>query len=73
MRHAESVHERLREDWRPLGRAWDAARETWDDSVARRFESEIWSQYEGTVPRALEELIEFTELVAAARRDLDVP
>jgi hypothetical protein len=70
MNNLNMIHERLQNRFRMLRMEWQRACEQWDDPVRHRLEREIWREFESTVPMALDELRNLSELIAKAQREL---
>lgn len=63
--------EKLREEWVRLQRAYTASSEVWNDSVARRFEREFWSEFERDVPEIIERVAEGEGVISSALAESD--
>lgn len=61
--------ESLSEAWSNVQRQWSRTREVWRDSVADRFESEFWSEWEGALPGALNNLRGLEEVLDNIQRE----
>lgn len=69
MNNLNIIHEDLQYKYNRLKLEWQKTCEEWDDSVRDRIEREIWQEFEGTVPQALDELQKLSELIAEAYRE----
>lgn len=64
------VREQISSQWKALQQQWRASCELWNDPVQRRFEREIWQEFERVVPAALEEMQKLDALIDQARREV---
>ncbi len=70
MSQMNAAREQIQNQWRALQQQWNASCELWNDPVQRRFEREVWQEFERVVPAALEEMQKLSELLAQAQREL---
>ncbi len=66
---AVSAKANLVDAMKELRRAWDRAREAWDDQAARTFEEDVMRVLEPRVSAALKGIDQVIELSGAARRE----
>lgn len=64
------VREQMSDQWRALQQQWNATCEVWDDPVQRRFEREIWREFEQVIPAALQEMQRLSEIITQAQREV---
>jgi len=70
MGQLNTIREQILGQWKALQQQWRASCELWNDPVQRRFEREIWQEFERVVPAALEEMRKLDEIIDQARREV---
>ena len=69
MSNVGNAQSQLAQAWRTLQRQWQTTGEQWRDSVQRRFQRDMWQEFERTVPAALNEMKRLADVIAQARHE----